>query len=93
MGWNVYYLGQDVPTENIKQVIKKVKPNLMLSMFVTPTEQPAKVKVEAILEQGDVPLLISGNPTNLEGIMDDKRIIYLSHPNDLIKNLKVIKPA
>ncbi|MEL0652925.1 MerR family transcriptional regulator [Algibacter sp. TI.3.09] len=93
MGWSVYYLGQDVPTENIKQVIKEVKPNLMLSMFVTPTEQPAKVKVEAILEQGDVPLLISGNPTNLEGIMDDKRIIYLSHPNDLIKNLKAIKPA
>ena len=93
MGWCVYYLGQDVPTENIKQVIQEVNPDLMLSMFVTPTEHPAKVKVEAILEQGNVPLLISGNPINLEGIMDDERIIYLSHPDDLIKSLRTIKPA
>ncbi|MCL5129056.1 MerR family transcriptional regulator [Algibacter sp. L4_22] len=91
MGWRVYYLGQDVPTENIKQVIEEVKPNLMLTMFVTPTEQPTGSKVEAILQQGDVPLLVSGNPTNLATIVDDKRIIYLSHPNDLIDNLKKIK--
>ncbi len=91
MGWRVYYLGQDVPTENIKQVIEEVKPNLMLTMFVTPTERPTGSKVEAILQQGDVPLLVSGNPTNLATIVDDKRIIYLSHPNDLIDNLKKIK--
>ena len=60
----------------------------MLSMFVTPTEESVKSRVDAILDQGNVPLLVSGNPTNLESIIDDKRIIYLSHPDDLINNLK-----
>lgn len=88
MGWQVYYLGQDVPTENIKLVINEVNPDLMLSMFVTPTEKSTGSKVDAILKQGDVPLLVSGNPTNLDTISEDKRIVYLSHPNDLIVNLK-----
>lgn len=88
MGWNVFYLGQNVPTNNIKQVINEVNPKLMLSMFVTPSENSIANKVDAILGQGDTPLLISGNPNNLEEMMKDERIIYLSHPEDLIDCLK-----
>lgn len=91
MGWRVYYLGQNVPTENIKQVIEELNPSLMLSMFVTPSKQSINAKMDAILDPGDIPLLVSGNPRNLEKVIADKRIIYLSHPDDLIDNLKKIK--
>ncbi|WP_055443719.1 MerR family transcriptional regulator [Lacinutrix himadriensis] len=92
MGWKVYYLGQNVPTENIKQVIEEVGPKLILSMFVTPTEESVSGKIETILAQGDIPLLVSGNPTILEDISQDKRVEYLSHPDELIQILKNKKP-
>ncbi|WP_452231015.1 MULTISPECIES: MerR family transcriptional regulator [unclassified Lacinutrix] len=88
MGWKVYYLGQNVPTENIKQVIEEVKPELMLSMFVTPTEESVSSKIDTILSQGDIALLVSGNPTILENVSQDKRVKYLAHPEELIGLLK-----
>jgi hypothetical protein len=77
-----------VPTNNIKQVIEVVKPKMMLSMFITPTLEPAEVKLEAILKQVKIPLIVSGNPEVVEQIINDKRIVYLSHPDDLINLLK-----
>lgn len=90
LGFRVYYLGANVPTENIKQVIEAVKPRAMLTMFVTPSENSIKNKIDAILNQSNIPLFVSGNPDNLENIMNDKRIIYLSHPNEFIDKLKQI---
>ena len=90
LGFRVYYLGANVPTENIKQVIEAVKPRAMLTMFVTPSENSIKNKIDAILNQSNIPLFVSGNPDNLENIMNDKRIIYLSHPDDFIDKLKQI---
>lgn len=87
MGWKVYYLGQNVPTENIEQVIEVVKPDMMLTMFITPTLVPIKIKLDGVLNQTNIPLLISGNPEVLEDCMSDERIIYISDPNDLVEKL------
>lgn len=88
LGWKVCYLGQNVPTNNIKQVINEIKPNAMLTMFVTYSDESVEAKVNSILEQGDIPLFVSGNPVNLEKIVGDNRIIHLTKPDDLINNLK-----
>ncbi|MFD2542489.1 MerR family transcriptional regulator [Lacinutrix gracilariae] len=88
MGWKVYYLGQNVPVENIKQVVEDVKPECLLTMFVTPTEDTINATIETILNQADVPLLYAGNPIGLEKVEDNSRLIYLSHPKDLIGYLK-----
>lgn len=90
LGWKVCYLGQNLPINNIKQVVKEIKPNAMLTMFVTSGNESIATTIDAILMQVDVPLLVSGNPVNLEKIVGDKRIIHLSHPDDLINNLKQI---
>ncbi|HLV38502.1 MerR family transcriptional regulator [Xanthomarina sp.] len=90
MGWKVYYLGQNVPIGNIKQVIAVVKPKIMLSMFITPTQESIPLKIDAIFKQTDVPLLVSGSSEIIQDFMDDKRITYLSHPDDLIKELKLL---
>ncbi|MCX7546747.1 MerR family transcriptional regulator [Xanthomarina sp. F1114] len=91
MGWKVYYLGQNVPSENIKQVIEEVQPKVMLSMFITPTQDPVNIKLDTILKQTDVPLLVSGNPEVLGDCTKDERIVYISHPNDLVEKLNQIK--
>lgn len=90
LGWKVYYLGQNVPTENIQQVIDIVKPNAMLSMFITPTQESVKTKLDAILEQTNLPYWVSGNPAVIEDVMEDDRIGFISKPDDLILKLKQI---
>ncbi|WP_370100630.1 MerR family transcriptional regulator [Xanthomarina gelatinilytica] len=90
LGWKVYYLGQNVPTENIQQVIDIVKPNAMLSMFITPTQESVKTKLDAILEQTNVPYWVSGNPAVIEDVMEDDRIGFISKPDELILKLKQI---
>ncbi|WP_417854353.1 MerR family transcriptional regulator [Xanthomarina gelatinilytica] len=90
LGWKVYYLGQNVPTENIQQVIDIVKPNAILSMFITPTQESIKTKLDAILEQTNVPYWVSGNPAVIEDVMEDDRIGFISKPDDLILKLKQI---
>lgn len=87
-GWRVYYLGQNVPTENIRQVIEETKPKALITMFVTPTHEPIETKINAILGQSNIPLFVSGNPNILEDIVENKQIRYLSHPDDFIKELK-----
>jgi len=93
LGFRVYYLGANVPTENIKQVIDTVNPNAMLTMFVAPSENSVESKVQAIIDQGDTTFFVSGNPNNMGSLLNDKRIIYLSHPNNLIEELKKIKES
>ena len=93
LGFRVYYLGANVPTENIKQVIDAVNPNAMLTMFVAPSENSVESKVQAIIDQGDTTFFVSGNPNNMGSLLNDKRIIYLSHPNNLIEELKKIKES
>lgn len=90
LGWKVCYLGQNVPTNNIKQVVEEIKPNAMLTMFVTSVDESIETTINDILSQGEVSLLVSGNPVNLEKIVEDKRIIPMSNPHDLINYLKQI---
>ena len=88
LGWKVYYLGQNVPTENIKQVVNITNPDVLLTMFVTPTQKSTKSIIEEILDFVSVPLLVSGNPKTLETIKDDKRVEYMNSPKDFINKLK-----
>lgn len=87
IGWKVYYLGQNVPTENIKQVVDFVSPKALLTMFITPNQDSVKSRIEAILSQISVPLLVSGNPEVLDDYINDNRINFLSHPDVLINTL------
>ena len=86
LSWRVYYLGQNVPTENIKQVINDVSPNAMLTMFVTPPRNKIKDSINSILSQGDIPLLVSGNPAFFTDLTIEN-LVCLSNPEELIEQL------
>ncbi len=90
LGWRVYYLGPNVPVENIKQVIQEVNPKAMLTMFVTPTRHKIESQVEHILEQGNIPLFVSGNQIIFENVKN-KNLIQLLSPEDLITHLNRLK--
>lgn len=89
MGWKVYYLGQNVPIVNLKQVLQDVKPDVMFTMFVTPIHKTIIPKVDDLFAYaGNTPLWVSGNPDNVDEIKDDKRVFYLPTPEDFIDKLK-----
>lgn len=89
MGWKVFYLGQNVPIQNIGETIKLTNPSALLSMFITPSRAHFSDQINSILDEaGTVPLLVSGNPALVENNNKAKNVIYLSHPNEFIEYLK-----
>lgn len=82
MGWQVYYLGHDVPIANIRKVIDIAEPTLLMTMFVTPKVNKVNKFVQEILEGNDVSLIISGNPENLNAIEGERRVLKVSSPDE-----------
>ncbi|MEZ4968772.1 MAG: MerR family transcriptional regulator [Flavobacteriaceae bacterium] len=88
LGWRVYYLGQNVPHDNLKTMANLVKPNYFLTFFVTPTSYVVGEKIIKLSTETDTPLLFSGNPLNSEIKNNDNLLIYLESPADLITVLE-----
>lgn len=90
LGWRVYYLGQNVPTENIKHVVEEVNAKAMLTMFITPTRHSPESQLENVLVHDNVPLFVTGNQLLFKDI-SNKNLIHLSSPEDLINHLNHLK--
>lgn len=80
MGWNVYYLGQGVPVVNIKKVIDIAEPQAMMTMFVTPKVNKVNGFIKSILEENEVPFIVSGSAENLNVVSGSEGIIKVSSP-------------
>lgn len=80
MGWNVYYLGQGVPMVNIKKVIDITDPQALMTMFVTPKVNKVNGFIESIMEDNEVPFIVSGSAENLNAVSGSERIIKISSP-------------
>ena len=91
MGWKVNYLGQGVPIVNIKKVIDIAEPSLMMTMFVTPKVHKVNGFIESILEDNDVPFLISGSIENLDAVTDSERVLKVTSPDEFKSHLERIQ--
>lgn len=87
LGWRVYYLGQNVPHDNLKTMANLVKPNYFLTFFVTTTSYVVEEKIIKLSSETRTPLLFSGNPLN-SPIKNNDLLIYLESPMDLIAMLE-----
>ncbi len=83
-GYKVYYLGQNVPSENIHEVLNITDADFIMSMFVAPKPDKSLIQIKNILKTTKVPFLISGNAQNFVSLLDNKRLIYLKKPESLI---------
>ena len=83
-GYKVYYLGQNVPSENIHQVLSITGADFIMSMFVAPKPDKSLIQIKNILKTTKVPFLISGNVENFAALLDNERLIYLKKPESLI---------
>ena len=87
LGWNVYYLGLNVPIENIKPIVEICSPDLLFTMFIAPRPAQLKKLIAEITESIQVSLLVSGNPRNFDEDQAAYNYIYLKSPADLISYL------
>ena len=83
-GYKVYYLGQNVPSENIHEVLNITNADFIMSMFVAPKRYKSLIQIENVLKTTEVPFLISGNVENFASLIDNERLIHLENPESLI---------
>ena len=88
MGWKVYYLGQNVPEENITSVIKTTSPDVLVSMLITPISPKEKDSLSEFFKKHHQKFLISGSNNNLEQLKSFKNIVVIRHPQDFINYIK-----
>ncbi|MGJ5641936.1 MerR family transcriptional regulator [Formosa sp. S-31] len=89
LGWRVFYLGQNVPTENIKTIIEISEPDIAVTMFTTSTEERMKALLKTYITFSDIPILTFGpikNPDFLKRL--SHKIKFLSTPEALIHELQ-----
>ncbi|MFS4457344.1 MerR family transcriptional regulator [Maribacter sp. 2304DJ31-5] len=87
LGWRTFYLGSNVPLENIKDVLEITKPQLMMTIFTM--LRPAKIEelFVSLLKNTTVTLAVSGNGIFKNSLETPNRVIYLNNPKEFIELL------
>jgi MerR family transcriptional regulator, light-induced transcriptional regulator len=88
LGWRVFYLGQNVPLENISDAAAISKSAALLSMFVIHSTERTEKLVEGVLESTKIPFLVSGSSANFENLTHHKNLIHIKSPDELASYLK-----
>ena len=87
LGWKVYYLGQNVPVENINNALQIIEAKVMMTMTITPKTKKLEKYMDILLSENPIPLLFSGAIQNFENIKYFNEMLYLSSPTDLTEFL------
>ncbi len=91
LGYKVYYLGQNVPSENILEVMEISKADLVMTMFLTPKQTKVLKHIEKVIKNINKPLLISCNLENFNFFNEYDNVNYLKDPQDFISFLTDFK--
>ncbi len=87
LGWQVYYLGQDVPTEDVITISDDLNPDLLMTMSVTPQLHSFTSNMKLIADETRIPLLISGDIQKLKNIETIKGLKLIQNPEHFIETL------
>jgi len=85
-GWQTYYLGSNVPLENILTMESKIKPDVLVTFLISPSNEPLK-KFNTLVTHVHTHVLISGNPNHIPANASGN-FSHLLHPNDLLNYIR-----
>lgn len=88
LGWRVYYLGQSVPSHNIKDVLTITHPDLMMTINTMVRPEKMMETISHILKDTFTPLAISGGSQIADPIKTFDQLIHLKSPDDFIELLQ-----
>lgn len=86
LGWKVYYLGQNVPREDIEDVVELVHPNALMTMLLAPRKDTQELIKKLAISLKDTHLILSGSPQLIEELTN-KNTIFVKHPKELVDYL------
>lgn len=84
MGWKVYYLGQDVPLNNINKILDLSKAKVVFSVFTSPKKEQFYKDFVTMANKTDVLCLVSGS-YNTEFLTSN--IQYINTPEEFVDKL------
>ena len=91
-GHQTYYLGQNVPYENIAQVVKQLKIHTVLLFYITPRnlDEVANELTTLAKQCKKTKLLVSGNHLFTQSLRHLDAIHTISQPQDLLDYAQVL---
>ena len=88
LGWQVFYLGQSVPNDDIIDVLNITQPDLMMTINTMVRPDKLAETVSYILKDTSTPLAISGGSHIEETLKRFDQVIHLKEPEGFIELLK-----
>ena len=89
LGWKVYYLGQNVPTENVLEVVALKKPQYILSILTAPLSKKYERHIHNLVLNLKIPLIASGSPGNFTILKKAAiEVVHLPSPDALVSFLR-----
>lgn len=92
LGYQVHYLGQNVPIEDLTAIVNQIEPKVLVTFFISPISESDKSVISNSLLKLKLPILISGNRNNCPISFDNKHAQFIENPRSLIEYLEKIKP-
>lgn len=88
-GYPTIYLGQNVPLENLKEVIKEAKPTHLFTLYVTRKDlDQVQTELQYISKHySALKILLAGSQPVIQSVKKHKNIQVLQNPADLLKAL------
>lgn len=88
LGWKVYYLGQNVPSDDIAMTVELLDPDLLMTMFVAARDYKDDNILCRMIESRKIPLLYSGNLAYLPCKTPSIYHVPVRNPAELISFLQ-----
>lgn len=90
-GWKTYYLGSNVPHENIEIISKQTSPDLLFTMFVSPRKPKFVQAMDGFLMNINTKMLYSGNGDVIKKSQHQDKTHFLQSPEDFRQFLSEYK--
>lgn len=87
LGWKTFYLGSNVPYENIEIICKQNDPDLMFTMFISPRKPKFVETMDKFLKKVDTKMLFSGSNELIKHAQYVQKTHFLQSPDDFRKFL------
>ncbi|PLX14948.1 MAG: MerR family transcriptional regulator [Marinilabiliales bacterium] len=90
-GWRVYYLGQNVPLDNVIATAKPANIKLVMSMITTPRADDLSSQIKKLSSEIEKPVILSGIFDNMPEIANIENVMLVKNPKDFESVLNKFK--
>ncbi|WP_422362128.1 MerR family transcriptional regulator [Reichenbachiella sp.] len=88
LGWKTYYLGSNVPHENVEIICQQTSSDLTFTMFISPRKEKFVNTIDNLLMKTNTKMLYSGSGDIIKLSNHPEKTHFLSSPKELRQYLE-----